>query len=465
MTYMYDPQLDDIEYFLRAQEDESKVSILGGPALPALGHAISGATGAAISNVITYPLALSITRLQVQRQFKGSSSSSGKDAATTDDEEYKSIADAFQRIYAEEGGIAAFYSGCTQDTLKSMADSFLFFLAYNFIRKDRMQKHGGAKKLPVYEELLVGMAAGAFSKFFTTPIQQIVTRKQTAAMIAKRSPNASASSKKLSTRDIAMQIKQQKGLAGFWAGYSASLVLTINPSLTMMFHGALLRLLVKRDRRSNPGAKTTFLIAALSKAMVSTITYPFSLAKARAQVSSKKPLKDDEHISTKEDSAKQVEEKAARKLRKDTIFDTVLQIARDEGLEGLYQGLGGEVMKGFFAHGLTMLMKERIHTIVIQLYYWVLKAIQKYPSPQELKGLASKTANDVKGAVVETASDVKEAVGDAANTAVDNGKAISKRGQEALQNTIESFGEIYRKGREDAADFLDDYLPFDDNDW
>lgn len=67
-----------------------------------------------------------------------------------------------------------------------MVDSFLFFLAYNFTRNSRLKKYSGAdgraaKKLPVIEELAVGMVSGAFSKFFTTPVQQIVTRKQTAA--------------------------------------------------------------------------------------------------------------------------------------------------------------------------------------------------------------------------------------------------------------------------------------------
>src|SRR6195952_128557 len=281
MNYMYDPDLDAFELWHIEQEEERKTSILGGPALPALGHAISGSMGSAISNVITYPLSLVITRLQVQSQFK--SQEGGKSNA-----DYKSIPDAIQKIYAQEGGISAFYTGCPQDTAKSMADSFLFFLAYNFFKKGRLNTRPGTKRLPVHEEIGVGMLAGAFSRLFTTPIQQIVTRKQTATMIAARSGDSSISSN-LSVREIARRIHEEKGLTGFWSGYSATLVLTLNPALTFLFHETLLRALVKREKRDNPGGRMIFLIAALSKAMASTITYPFSLAKTRAQASAKPP--------------------------------------------------------------------------------------------------------------------------------------------------------------------------------
>jgi len=204
MTYMYDPDLDAFELWHKQQEEERKTSILGGPALPALGHAISGSLGSAISNVITYPLSLVITRLQVQSQFKNQEDGNS-------DADYKSIADAIQKIYAEEGGISAFYAGCPQDTAKSMADSFLFFLAYNLLRKGRLSTRSGNKRLPVHEEIGVGMLAGAFSRLLTTPIQQIVTRKQTAAMVSARSLGSSISPN-LSVTDIAKQFTEKKDL-------------------------------------------------------------------------------------------------------------------------------------------------------------------------------------------------------------------------------------------------------------
>merc|ERR1711964_682015 len=217
----YNSQLDAFSSYHKVQEGSH--STLEGPALPALGHALAGSTGTAIANLAIYPLDLVITRLQVQRSLR-------KSSTTADEGEYKGVLDAFEQIYNKEGGLSAFYGGVLQDTGKSIADSFLFFLFYNYLRTNRLQKKGlNATTLPALDELGVGAFAGALSKLFTTPISNIVTRKQTASMVAARSSSSRAEP---TVADIASQIRSEKGLQGFWSGYSASLVLTLNPSIT-----------------------------------------------------------------------------------------------------------------------------------------------------------------------------------------------------------------------------------------
>ncbi|GME22818.1 hypothetical protein GTA08_BOTSDO12353 [Neofusicoccum parvum] len=380
-----------------------------------------------------YPLDLVITRLQVQAQFKS-------DSAEDDgggDEDYKDILDAVRKIYAKEGGLPAFYSGIAQDLVKSVADSFLFFLAYNFVKSSRQAKKADAKKaLPAFEEIAVGMVAGAFSKFWTTPVQNIVTRKQTASMVAARDRSASVSAE-LGARDIALQIRDEKGLRGFWSGYSAALILTLNPALTFLLHESLLRVLVPRAKRADPGPRLTFLVAALSKVVASSITYPVSLAKTRAQVSSTSPTDtaaEAEPLQEKEGNTAAT--KQTKRAGRATIFSSILEIARREGVAGLYQGLGGEMLKGFFSHGLTMLMKERIHVVVIQLYYLILKALKRYPSPQEL---AAQAQEEMKEAVEVG----RELVGSA-----------SEKLQDAMEKTSTQVGDVYGKSKERAAELI-----------
>lgn len=410
------------------EEDGSSQSSSLGPALPALGHAVSGSTGAAISNLLIYPLDLIITRLQVQKQYSNPRAASGDE-----DNEYAGLKDAIRKIYEREGGVSAFYSGVWQDTFKTVTDSFLLFLAYNFLRTSRQRARGGVgKALPMHEELGVGMIAAAFAKFFTTPVQNIVTRKQTAAMLASRSRSGTATpnvSPELSVRDIALQIRDEKGLQGFWSGYSATLVLTLNPALTFLFHETLLRTLLPREKRSDPGARLTFALAATSKAMASTITYPFSLAKARSQVSSQAPTSEagpTSEVDTEKAPPDQFS-KAAR-ARQLTVFSTIARIARTEGVGSLYQGLEGEVLKGFFSHGLTMLVKERIHAVVIRLYYLVLRALRRYPSPKEVAGEVAEKAKEVlRGpAAAATAGSVLEEVREQANEVYDQSKDAAK---------------------------------------
>ncbi|KAF2004047.1 mitochondrial carrier [Amniculicola lignicola CBS 123094] len=442
-AFVYNSQLDAFTLYHKSQEQNERHSTLG-PALPALGHATSGAAGTAISKLLTYPLDLVITRLQVQKQFQ----TDEKDA------DYDGIIDAVEKIYKNEGGIKAFYSGVVQETLKGVADSFLFFLAYTYFRQRRLNSLQGTKSLPVLDEIGVGVVAGAISKFFTSPIQNIVTRKQTAAMVAARNPMLVVSPD-YSVKDIALQIRDEKGLQGFWSGYSASLVLTLNPSITFLLHKMLLRMLVPRDRRPDPGARITFLLAAVSKAMASTVTYPFSLAKTRAQVSSQKPSAGS-GLTSETEKQEDVSMSKAVRARQRTVFSTILRIAKTEGLWALYEGLGAEVLKGFFSHGITMLMKERIHIVVVNLYYLVLKSLKSYPSPEELAQMAGEHAKDVyeqgKGQIGDAYAKGKEQIGSAYAKGMEAAGDASTKAQGIFADGKERAGGLVEKGKEMASD-------------
>ncbi|KKY13996.1 putative peroxisomal adenine nucleotide transporter 1 [Diplodia seriata] len=434
--FLYNSQLDAFDLYHIVQEETRPRRAPLGPAVPALGHATSGALGSAISKLVMYPLDLVITRLQVQAQFKDGD---GGDGDGDDDADYKDIIDAIKKIYAREGGLPAFYSGVAQDLAKSVADSFLFFLAYNFVKSSRQARKADPKRaLPAFEEIAVGMVAGAFSKFWTTPVQNIVTRKQTASMAAARDRKSSVSPE-LSARDIALQIRHEKGVQGFWSGYSAALILTLNPALTFLLHESMLRLLLPRAGRAKPGSKLTFLLAALSKVVASTITYPVAMAKTRAQASSQAPTETaamDEEPLLREKSSSTAAAEQTKKAGRATVFGSILAIARKEGAAGLYQGLGGEVLKGFFSHGLTMLMKERIHVVVIQLYYLILKALRRYPSPQELAAQAQEEMREA----VEAG---RELVGSASEKLAD-----------AMEKTSTQVGDVYGKSVERAAEMV-----------
>lgn len=202
---------------------------------------------------------------------------------------------------------------------------------------------------------------------------------------------------------------------GLWAGYSASLVLTLNPSMTFFLQQILKRMLVSRENWEEPGSAITFVIAALSKVMATSLTYPFQIAKARVQVSSAPSPS-----SSRDDSGKEKEEKeeektngeatatttaaAATKAKKakkaaaarETIFSTVLRIAETEGVKALYDGIGGELLKAFFNHGLTMLSKDIIHGLIIQLYFAVVAALKDYRKIRErVSKRARKAGGDV----------------------------------------------------------------------
>ncbi|KAK8058958.1 Peroxisomal adenine nucleotide transporter 1 [Apiospora phragmitis] len=370
--------------------------------LPALHHALCGATGTAIATCTTYPLSLVLTRLQAQRQL-------AREGILPADEKYEGIIEAFSRICAgaegEEAGEGwkALYTGLTQDVTKSILDSFLFFLFYELFQsrlRGPRNSRGNSKGPGVLAELVVGVAAGACSRALTTPIATIVAQKQTAALVEDQQDSNAAD---LSVWDLAAAIRREKGLAGLWSGYSASLVLTLNPSLTFFLQEFLKRALLSRDRWDEPGSGLTFLLAAVSKAVASSVTYPFQIAKARLQVSTvpasnAEPETDAKageeqggppaengsggDASASRDVEKEVEAKlsavrAVQKLARRSIFGTLVTIAREEGVAALYDGLPGELLKGFFSHGTTMLAKDVVHKLLFKLYLLVVGVLRE----------------------------------------------------------------------------------------
>ena len=382
-----------------------------------------------------------------------------KKSSSVQEGEYRSIVDAICKIHANEGGLPGLYTGLLQDTTKTVADSFLFFLAYNFLRQSRLRSQkAAAKHLPVLDELSVGFLAGAFAKLLTTPISNIVTRMQTSSMLDARdkgkNPRSSAT-----VGSIAAQIHSEKGLLGFWSGYSACLVLTLNPSLTFFLFEAFKRTLLPRGHRANPSPQATFLLAAISKAIASTITYPFSLAKTRAQVSSNV-------VDHNYDEVKETVETASngttdgtrpgRAAARRTVFSTIIHIAQTEGVSALYEGLSGEVMKGFFSHGITMLVKDVVHTFIIPLYFAILRILKRSPSPQQLmqttKDQATQSLDSLKAginATQQTGQELMETGSAQASNSYVTAKSTAQDSAAYMQDRLTSTA---KQGSEAATD-------------
>lgn len=363
---------------------------------------MAGAVGSAISNVVVYPLNVIVARLQTQTK----KNSKGSDDADADEEEYNDILDAARKIY-QKHGLAGFYPGLAQDTCKTVADSFLFFLGYNIIRQRRIVARVGAAKaarskhivLPILDELAIGVVAGSFAKLFTTPLSNIVTRKQTA--VRKGGTDAS-------TAEIVAEIRKEKGLGGFWSGYSAAMILTLNPSLTFFLNEVLKYALLPRSQREKPSPAVTFFLAALSKSAASSLTYPFSLAKTRAQAMGSG--------------------KSAQGAKSDPVLDTLTpkiftavgEIYRAEGIHALYAGLPGEVLKGFFSHGFTMLAKDAVYSSIVRTYYLLLVVLRRYPSPEELLERTREQAEEYGEIAREGARDMAERAREGAEDALNN---------------------------------------------
>ncbi|KAG6005501.1 hypothetical protein E4U21_007895 [Claviceps maximensis] len=317
-------------------------------ALDALGHAVSGSIGTGVSTAVVFPLDLVTTRLKAQRQLDGT-------------DQYDGVVDGLRAIISRDGGIPALYNGIGPSVGKSIVDSFLFFGCYTYLRQTTRQAN-------VVQELATGALAGAFSKAITTPISNVVTRMQ-------MQPNTD------SLRQALTEIRRQgDGVAGLWSGYSATLVLTMNPSITFFVNRRLARRIIPAlEEEDIPVAWIAFLLAALSKAVATVLTYPFQTGRTRLQIPSKNKTAI-ESISTESVDIEKSEQTDCKRddsgslltrilgILDKTVFGVILRIINKEGVRALYDGLQGELLKGFLSHGLTMVTKGSLHRLVIRLW-------------------------------------------------------------------------------------------------
>lgn len=374
--------------------------------IPPIVHALSGAVASVISNSIVYPLDLVTTRIQTQsKDVKKARRASG--TPHTHEKNYDGIANAFTTIYQDEG-ITSLWEGVVADNISTMASTFCYHFAYNFIRDRRFETvakaRGGRKPrvLGMMEELTIGATAGVIARFVTSPASNVVTRSQTQGG---------------SKMDIVRSIYKEKGITGFWSGMKASVILAANPSISYYLFELQKALLVPKSRRDSPKAIEIFLMSATGKAIATLLLYPVILIKARTQA-----------------------------LRvKIGLLQLVKKILNQEGLRGMYAGAIPQVTKGFLSQGIMMLLKDRIGALIIAGYLAINKnrkvssdpVLHFADSPKtDVNGLIAATKDRVEVAVDAAVDKVKEVANDVAEATHVND--LVQKGSEVTQSVIES---------------------------
>ncbi|KAK4704178.1 hypothetical protein P7C70_g2034, partial [Phenoliferia sp. Uapishka_3] len=337
--------------------------------LPPLLQASSGALGAALANVASYPLDTITTRIQTASRPKSRKRNS-KD----------SLVSAGRALYETEGW-TGFFRGIGADTVSTAISNFLYFYVYSFLRNtliarrlklnpppsfnNSKTKPSAIPVLSAVEEIVIGMLSGVVAKAITSPLSNITVRQQTST--AKKivpSSEKSGSNAASKTRDeessdeeeddyaaapgvldIVRDIYEEKGWTGFWSGFSSSIVLTTNPAITSFLVDAFQRALIPVRHLEHPTPAQVFLTSAFASSVASIITYPMILAKSRLMFKSS----------------------SGKRLYKSNL-DVFQKTIRRFGVFGLYAGLSGQLAKGFFSEGVKMTLKARLELIIISLH-------------------------------------------------------------------------------------------------
>ncbi|KWU41471.1 mitochondrial carrier [Rhodotorula sp. JG-1b] len=297
-------------------------------------HAISGAAGGCIAMAVTYPLVNLSTRSQVEAKTKKESTR----AAALKVIQRDGIAGLYDGLSSSLVGIAV-TNGAHAASPRSFEE------ARALVLRSRNKSKGA---LSMAESILVSAFAGAATSILSNPIWVVNTRQTVRTTV---SPDAaSGSTKKVVEKrrgiiQTVLDILSTDGPAAFFHGLGPALILVSNPILQFTLFEQLKNLIIRRRAmRLTKGASIPpltdldfFLLGAVTKLFATSVTYPYLTVKARMQ-------------------AGNAEGKSYA-----SAFDGLRKIVAQEGVRGLYKGIGPKLTQSVATAALLFLAKEKIY--------------------------------------------------------------------------------------------------------
>ncbi|OCF54221.1 solute carrier family 25 (mitochondrial aspartate/glutamate transporter), member 12/13 [Kwoniella mangroviensis CBS 10435] len=171
-------------------------SVLSQLGQSAYGFFLGGIAGG-IGAYVVYPIDLVKTRLQNQR------------STVVGEVLYRNAADCVRKVYANEGGIRAFYRGVMPQLVGVAPEKAIKLTVNDFVRKKATDPETG--RIPLYMEIFAGGMAGGCQVAVTNPLEITKIRLQMAGEITRAEGGGAVPRG-------ALHIVKQLGLVGLYKG-------------------------------------------------------------------------------------------------------------------------------------------------------------------------------------------------------------------------------------------------------
>lgn len=291
-----------------------------------IAHAIAGAGGGALSMIVTYPLVTLSTLAQTTQKKKD------------EDPKKTSSVEATKQIIKEKG-VLGLYSGLELALYGITLSQFIYYYFYEFTLNVflKANRASGVKRkgLSTVQSIITGAIAGAITVIGTNPFWVANTRTMTKA---KEHGTLSGS-----TIKAILEIVEQDGVGTLFAGVFPALVLVINPIIQYTIFEQIKNVIIAaKGAKAFTGGKA-FFIGAFGKLVATTLTYPYITLKSRMHV-----------------KKKQLTEKTGDEEIKLSMVQEIQKIIKNEGLEGLYRGLGIKLFQSITTAAFLFYFKEEL---------------------------------------------------------------------------------------------------------
>jgi len=233
---------------------------------------------------------------------------------------YTGISDCFKRVHAEQG-LASFWNGNTANVLR-YAPQQGSALAFNDALKQVFPKVDPKKNLALslFNNLMSGGTAGAAAMVLAYPLD--FARTRLATQVAGPDGKMPFSG----TFDCIIKTVKLQGVSGLYRGTEVGVAgAFVYRAGQLGLFGTIMGLNPLKDDKGPIGAIAAFLAATIARSAILPFNYPFDTVRRRLMLESEKPIAERTYAGA---------------------IDCAGKVLKNEGLGGMYKGLGPEFFRG-----------------------------------------------------------------------------------------------------------------------